>query len=110
MKHRTAWTLLFGLLLQLLAGSAWAWRGPQTTKHSGHCQDTVVQIASAANAQHAESKNHAGPDMADPHHCCTVGVGMAIETVPQPLPQAMPTSQQTLWASLSLRPEQRPPI
>lgn len=109
MRH-TVWTLLFALLLQLLAGSAWAWRGAQATEHSAHCHDTAVQAASGTDTHHTAGKALSGSSQPDSHHCCAVCIGWAMQPLLPPLPQAAPTSRHGPWASLSLRPDLRPPI
>ncbi len=109
MRH-TVWTLLFALLLQLLAGSAWAWRGAQTTEHSAHCHDTAVQAAGGTDTHHIAGKALSGSSQPDSHHCCAVCIGAAMQPLLPPLPQAAPTSRHGPWASLSLRPDLRPPI
>ena len=109
MRH-TVWTLLFALLLQLLAGSAWAWRGAQATEHSAHCHNTAVQAASGTDTHHTAGKALSGSSQPDSHHCCAVCIGAAMQPLLPPLPQAAPTSRHGPWASLSLRPDLRPPI
>ena len=110
----TLWTLLFALLLQLLAGSAWAWRGPQASDHTtpvqtAHCHDTVAPDPSR-DSHHAAGPSHSASVQADSHHCCAVGLAATVQTPLQSLPQAPPVSQHGPWASLSLRPDLRPPI
>ena len=109
--HRTVWTLLFALLLQLVAGSAWALRSP----HPSHCPANdhalMAHEASPGDAHHPSTdKTHTATVQHDSHHCCAVGLGAGIPALLQPLPQAAPTSQHGPWASLSLRPDLRPPI
>ncbi len=115
MIHRTVWTLLLAMLLQLLAGSAWAWRVPTAAAPVIHCHDMAAD-ASLADAPHmasAQDTAHPSPQAghhADSHHCCAVGIGTGMPSQLLPLPQAVPCSQHGPWASLSLRPDLRPPI
>ena len=115
MIHRTVWTLLLAMLLQLLAGSAWAWRMPTAAAPVMHCHDMAAD-ASLADAPHmasAQDTAHPSPQAghhADSHHCCAVGLGTALPSLVQPLPTSTPARQQTAWASLSLSPDLRPPI
>ena len=108
--RQTVWTLLFALLLQLLAGSAWAWRGAQATEHSAHCHDTAVQAASGTDTHHTAGKALSGSSQPDSHHCCAVGLGLGLAPMLAPLPQAAPVGVALRWASLSTRPDLRPPI
>lgn len=118
MIHRTVWTLLFAMLLQLLASSAWAWRMPTAAAPVMHCHDMAATDMQHADAQQMASDQNAGahhnhPPVghhADSHHCCAVGIGTGTSTQLLPLPQAVPHSQHGPWASLSLRPDLRPPI
>ena len=104
----TAWTLLFALLLQWVAASAWAWRAPQHDAPAAHCHDSVPS-ASASDPHAAETHASQGTAQHDTHHCCAVGIGSGSTPQLPPLPQAAPTSQHGPWASLSLRPDLRPP-
>ena len=112
--RRTVWTLLFALLLQLMAGNAWAWRAAQAGSHlshghTSHCHGTVMQNA-VSDSHHPPGQSHALSAQIDSHHCCVIGLGETVYPQLQPLPQATPTSQHGAWASLSLRPDLRPPI
>ena len=115
MRH-TAWTLLFALLLQLVAGSAWARHGLEPSPAAAHCHEPVVQGTAAAQAHHAQSP--AAPQgkvqhltvQADSHHCCAVGLGTGVQAWLLPLPQAAPSTRHGPWFSRSLRPDLRPPI
>ena len=109
--RRTVWTLLIALLLQLLAGSAWALRSP----HSGHapatCHEALPHEAAPADAHPPSGDTkHAATLQHDSHHCCAVGLGAGMPVLLQPLPQSAPSSRHGPWASLSLRPDLRPPI
>ena len=121
----TLWTLLFALLLQLLAGSAWAWRSAPASAPAGqlqathvqamqlqaaHCHDTVAPQASTHDTPHAPGHAHGGSAPPDSHHCCAIGLGPTVQPLLQSLPQAPPTGQHGPWASLSLKPDLRPPI
>ncbi len=111
----TLWTLLFALLLQVLAGSAWAWRSPQADSHTAplhttHCHDTAAPENSSSDSHHAPGQSPAASAQADSHHCCAMVLSEAVHAQPQPLPQAPPASRHGPWASLSLRPDLRPPI
>ena len=117
--RRTVWTLLLALLLQLLAGSVWAWRAAPTPGHAPSCHDMMLSAAADSHMMHATpaatdlgatDKAHPVPTQADSHHCCAVGLGVGAQPLLQPLPQAAPTSQHGPWASLNLRPDLRPPI
>ena len=107
--RRTVWTLLIALLLQLVAGSAWAFRDSQHHAMATHCHDTV-QSAGPSKPNTAANQTSQGAAQPDTHHCCAVGLGSDNTLQLPPLPQATPTSQQGPWASLSLRPDLRPPI
>ena len=109
--RRTVWTLLFAMLLQLLAGSAWALRLPHNSHPPAACHDTATHVAAPADAHHPSGDTrHAGAVQHDSHHCCAVGLGAGKQAPLQPLPQAAPTSQHSRWTSLSQRPDLRPPI
>lgn len=107
--RRTLWTLLCALLLQLAAGSAWAWRSAHDLGHNGHCHETATPSALTQDTGHPESPTTANAQTSD-HHCCAVGLGSALQAALPPLPQAAPRSRHGPWASLSLRPDLRPPI
>ena len=107
--HRTAWPLMFALLLQLLIGSAWAWPGTPSSQSPAHCHESVMQSASADNAHSPAGPSQAGAWHAD-HHCCAVGLGMAVQPPLPNLPQGTPNSPQYAWVSQNLRPDLRPPI
>ena len=121
----TLWTLLLALLLQLLAGNAWAWRNttasghgePLQTRHvqsmqrqAAHCHDTFAPQASPHDHHHAPDQAPGGSAPSDNHHCCAIGLAPAVQPLLQSLPHAPPASQHGPWASLSLRPDLRPPI
>lgn len=102
--RRTLWTLLFAMLLQWLVGSAWAWHAPQAASPAAHCHEVVQTEQAAHPTSHAVSVH------ADSHHCCAIGLGMGVQVLPVPLPQAAPVSEHGPWVSLSLRPDLPPPI
>ena len=117
--HRTVWTLLLALLLQLLAGSAWAWRTAPVQGQAPSCHDVVAAAGADSHMAHASpaasapgvtDNTHPVSMQTDSHHCCAVGLGVGVQALLLPLPQAAPTSQHGPWASLSLRPDLRPPI
>lgn len=110
----TLWTLVCALLLQVLGGSAWAIHQPQTLAGPVACHEPAVAsaVASVAHEGHDATADDALAlhQAHSSHHCCAIGLGMGLAPVPQPLPQSAPVSHQPLWASLSLRPDLRPPI
>lgn len=111
--RRTVWTLLFALLLQLVLGSAWAMRVAPSNHPAPSCHEMVSfqQGKPDAHAAHgAHDKVPAQSAQIDSHHCCAVGLGIGIQTLLLPLPQALPTSPHSPWASVSMRPNLRPPI
>ena len=114
--RRTVWTLLMALLLQLLAGSAWAWRAAQAHSHTPHgtavvhCHGVAEPPTSATDTQRSAEPISGASMQADSHHCCAVGLALDVAVWPSPLPQAPPLGQHTAWASLSLPPDLRPPI
>ena len=135
--RRTVWTLLTAWLLQLLlASSGWALAGAtaahtQTPRHgeavhachgadasrTQHAQQTAMARASDDHATHkaqvhhsTNHANHAAHHSADSHHCCAVGLGLGVAPPLAPLPQAAPVGVALRWASLSTRPDLRPPI
>ena len=112
--RRTAWILLMSLLLQLLAGSAWAWRATQASgtspAHATHCHVTAAEAAGDSNNHPAPKTAAAAWAQADSHHCCAVGLGSPVQPMLQPLPQTTPASPHTPWASQNLQPDLRPPI
>ena len=130
--RRTVWTLLTAWLLQLLlASSGWALASAahaHTTANavaapachgidvSGLPQAPAAARASAhdAHATHSApahpSTNSTTHHSADSHHCCAVGLGLGLAPVLAPLPQAAPVGVALRWASLSTRPDLRPPI
>ena len=109
----TAWTLLFALLLQLMLGSAWAMRVTSSHHAAPSCHDSVSIQAHGPEGHSAHAAQDQAPAhtaQADKHHCCAVGLGTGVQAILLPLPQAVPTSLPSLWVSLSLRPDLRPPI
>jgi hypothetical protein len=44
------------------------------------------------------------------HHCCAVGVGVAVQVQLPALPQAQPISPLVSWSSWRMRPDLPPPI
>ena len=111
--RRTVWTLLAALLLQLVLGSAWAMQTTPSHRPAPSCHETVgLQRAdSDTHAAHAAPGKVPAPSVqADSHHCCAVGLGVGAQPQLPPLPQALPASPHRPWASLSLRPDLRPPI
>ena len=106
--------LLIALLLQLLAGSAWAWRGPQASgaahDHAAHCHGTAAEQAVGTDTHHTSPSSPAASLQADSHHCCAVGLGSHVQPQVLPLPQTTPSSQHGPWASQNLQPDLRPPI
>jgi len=133
--RRTVWTLLMAWLLQLLlASSGWALASAahaHTTANavaapachgigvSGLPQAPAAARASAhdAHATHSAPAHHSGNSTnstthhsADSHHCCAVGLGLGLAPMLAPLPQAAPVGVALRWASLSTRPDLRPPI
>jgi len=113
MTRRAIWPLVFALLLQWLMASAWAMRGAPATGLASACHEAaVIQIADVeqhhAHAAQGKAPNHTA--QTDSHHCCAVGFGANVQPLLPLLPQAIPASQHRDWASLSLRPDLRPPI
>jgi len=111
--RRTVWTLLFALLLQLVTGGAWAMRTASATHTPPSCHDSVAMPVHkpqghAAHALQDQTPAHAV--QADNHHCCAVGLGLGVAPPLAPLPQAAPVGVALRWASLSTRPDLRPPI
>jgi hypothetical protein len=110
MRH-TARTLLLALLLQLVAGSAWALGSSPTSAHAAHCQELVVHVAAAADDTHTTSDpSHTAHLQQDSHHCCAVGLGAGMKASMETLPNCAPASPYRPWVSLSLSPNLRPPI
>jgi hypothetical protein len=108
--RRALWPLIVSLLLQLLAGSAWA--GGTGPAQSGHCHDaassSVVAVFQASPSDAGDAPVQSM--QADGHQCCAVGLG-GLEQPPQsPPPQAAPADLTDFWLSLALRPALRPPI
>ena len=113
--RRTVWTLVVALLLQLVASSAWALRGPHSPGPTGHCHASVaagpaVQAPETAHTLPAPDAASTPSLQIDSHHCCAVGLGLGLPVLPPPLPQASPHSPLRHWLSWSLRPDLRPPI
>lgn len=111
--RRTVWTVFFALLLQLLAGSGWAGRAPQTPDHCHAPSHHSLQAVPDADMDTAASDadvTHSLSTQMDGHHCCAVGLGTAACGLLQTLPQARPHRQHGPWLSLSLSPDLRPPI
>ena len=122
------------LLQLLLASSGWALASAahaHTTANavaapachgigvSGLPQAPAAARASAhdAHATHSapvhpsgDSTNSTTHHSADSHHCCAVGLGLGLAPMLAPLPQAAPVGVALRWASLSTRPDLRPPI
>ena len=107
--HRTVWILLFTLLMQLVSASAWTMPTPEAASHPGHCHETLAQDATTT-AAHPQDSAQTSQRHTDSHHCFAVGLGACVQPLLAPLPQAAPTSRHGPWASLSLRPDLRPPI
>ena len=108
--RRTVWILLFTLLMQLVSASAWTMPAPESASHPAHGHETVAQdgTTTATHPQDSAQTSHRHTD--NSHHCCAVGLGTGVQPLLAPLPQAAPTSWHGPWASLSLRPDLRPPI
>lgn len=116
--HRTIWTLLLALLLQLGVGSAWAVRLPTAAA----CHEAVATVTADVHTHHAAhplgNADHRDahptptgtPHATDSHHCCVVGLGVGAQPQWVPLPHPAPEAPHRSWASLSLRPDLRPPI
>ena len=103
--HRTLWTLIFALLLQLFAGSSWAWTVPnpisaQEATAATHCHESVA---------HDEASGQTSAQIGA-HHCCAVGIGVEVQVQMPALPQAQPVSQLGSWASWRTWPDLPPPI
>ncbi len=108
--HRTLWTLVLALLLQLTAGSGWAsvWVKADAEPAAVsvmHCHESggSGQVSDAASA------GQTGVQVSS-HHCCAVGIGMVIPWTLLNLPQAAPRSAKQLWGSWQASPQLRPPI
>ena len=104
--HRTLWTLILALLLQLMAGSSWAVRDerPNDEHHTStahHCHEPVANDDLAGQTSNAQVSTH---------HCCAVGVGVAVQVQMPVLPQAQPISPLVSWSSWRMRPDLPPPI
>ena len=133
--RRTVWTLLTAWLLQLLlASSGWALASAapaHTTAnlvaapacHGIGVSELPLPSAEARASAHDAHATHQAPvhhsnnstsstvhHSADSHHCCAVGLGLGLAPVLAPLPQAAPVGEALRWASLSMRPDLRPPI
>ncbi len=104
----TAWTLLFALLLQVVAGAAWALQADRGSPMPAHCHEPVSAVA--ADDHSAADLVHARQPPLESHHCCAVGLGAGAPSPWLTLPRATPISQPAVWASLSLSPDLRPPI
>jgi hypothetical protein len=104
--HRTLWTLILALLLQLLAGNSWAAfdSRPSAEHHANpalHCHEPVT---------HDDAAGQTGSVQVGTHHCCAVGVGVAVQVQLPALPQAQPISPLVSWSSWRMRPDLPPPI
>jgi hypothetical protein len=108
--RRALWPLIVSLLLQLMAGGAWAGKlGPAP---SGHCHDaSALFVEPAAQADPAEAVDAQSPgQQADGHQCCAVGLAWLEPPLQSPPPQTAPAELTDSWLSLALRPDLRPPI
>ncbi len=108
--HRTLWTLVLALLLQLTAGSGWASTRVKTDAEPAavsvvHCHDS----GGAADASDAASAGQTGVH-ASSHHCCAVGVGLGQPWTLFNLPQTAPSGTKPSWESWQASPQLRPPI
>lgn len=113
MTRHAIWPLVFVLLSQWFMGSAWAMRGVPATGLASACHEVAVSQISDLEQHHAPAAQGKAPThtaQADSHHCCAVGLGAAVQPLLLPLPHAIPASPHSPWASLSLRPDLRPPI
>ena len=104
--HRTLWTLILALLLQLMAGSSWAaLDGRPSDEHyastAHHCHEPVANDQAAGQTSNAQVSTH---------HCCAVGVGVAVQVQMPVLPQAQPIGPLVSWSSWRMRPDLPPPI
>ena len=104
--HRTLWTLIFALLLQLMAVSSWAVLdhrvgGGQEGSAMHHCHESVTHDDAASQPSSAQ---------VSPHHCCAVGIGVEVQVQMPVLPQAQPISPLVSWASWRTWPDLPPPI
>ncbi len=98
--HRTLWTLILALALQLLAGSSWALPLPAHETTVAHCHEVAMPD---------DSGQLHGP-VADSHHCCAVGVGVGVQPLLPTLSQRSPITTYGPWVSQRLRPDLPPPI
>ncbi len=117
--QRIVWPLLLALLLQLVVGSAWAVRLPV---QAAACHETTATVAldmyeHSADHPHSQLDPQGTPSApththhtTDSHHCCAVGLGVGLQPQWLPLPHPAPETPHPSWASLSLRPNLRPPI
>ena len=104
--HRTLWTLILALLLQLMAGSSWAAldgrsSGEHPANTSLHCHEPVSRDDAPGQSSNAQVSTH---------HCCAVGVGVAVQVQMPVLPQAEPIGPLVSWSSWRMRPDLPPPI
>jgi hypothetical protein len=106
--RRALWPLIFSLLLQLLAGNAWA--GSMGHPQPGHCHDAATSVAVAVGQASSSDAVDVPGSQVDSHHCCAVGQGWLEPPLQAPPPQAAPTALVSSWLSLALRPDLRPPI
>lgn len=103
--HRTLWTLILVMLLQLTAGSSWAVVDSRAAdgrdaSPAHHCHEQMVHDDAAGQTNAKVSS----------HHCCAVGIGVEVQVLIPTLPQAQPISPRVSWASWRTWPDLPPPI
>jgi len=107
--RKTVWTLLIALLLQWLAGSAWALGSAQAGGPAPQCHESVLAVS--ASMHHGDDEDtHTVHTQHSGHHCCVTGLGTGLSLLVLALPKSSPTSPSAAWASLTLCPDLRPPI
>lgn len=103
--NRTLWTLIFAMVLQLIAGGAWAW----VDSHSENGRDASPALHCSEQMVHDDAPEQSGVQVCT-YHCCAVGIGARLQVQIPALPQAQPISLPIWWASWRTRPDLPPPI
>lgn len=104
--HRTLRTLIFALVVQLMAPLSVVW----AVSDAEHAHSASPSSHCLGSATHEEAKGSSTPLPLNAHHCCAVGIDMKLSLVFPVLTQAKPDGAFLPWESWLVRPDVPPPI